>query len=296
MSALVQLPGRGAHPEVPLLSLDTLWFQVAGTICNLTCAHCFIACSPKNHSHGMMGLGEVKGWLEEARRLGVREYYFTGGEPFMNPELLEMLALTLAQGPAAVLTNGVLIKARTAERLAQLEAASDYSLDLRISLDGWDVKTNDPIRGEGTFARILEGIRRLAVVGLSPVITVTEACEDAATRAGRARFLEFLREVGLPRPRLKVLPLLRLGAEVERARGYLGHETLAHHHLSAAELERLQCASCRMVTSRGVYVCPILIEAEDARLGATLAEAARPFALRHQACWTCHMEGLQCAT
>ena len=66
-------------PAVPMLALDTLWFQVAGTICNIECTHCFISCSPRNHSHEMMSLADVQARLEEARELGVREYYFTGG-------------------------------------------------------------------------------------------------------------------------------------------------------------------------------------------------------------------------
>jgi AdoMet-dependent heme synthase len=60
-------------PAVPMLALDTLWFQVAGTICNIECTHCFISCSPKNHSHEMMSLAEVQARLDEARALGVRE-------------------------------------------------------------------------------------------------------------------------------------------------------------------------------------------------------------------------------
>src|SRR4030095_11770884 len=91
-------------PSLPLLSLDTLWFQVAGTICNLHCTHCFIACSPHNHSHGMLSLATVRRYLKEAEALGVKEYYFTGGEPFMNRELPPILGETLQQGQATALT------------------------------------------------------------------------------------------------------------------------------------------------------------------------------------------------
>ena len=114
----------------------------------------------------------------------------------------------------SVLTNGLLIKADGAERLRRLADASPYSLDLRISIDGWDAATNDRVRGPGTFERALSGIQHLAAAGLNPVLTVTEACEGASTAEGRTRFLAFLREIGLTKPRLKVMPLLRLGAEV----------------------------------------------------------------------------------
>jgi hypothetical protein len=58
---------------------------------------------------------------------------------------------------------------------------------------------------------------------------------------------------------------------------------------------KLLCSHTRIVSDRGVHVCPILIEAPDSVLGKTLAEAQRPFALRHHACWTCYQHGSLCA-
>ena len=285
-----------AVPTSPLVALDTLWFQVAGTLCNLQCTHCFISSSPTNHSHAMMTLADVRPYLAEAEALGVKEYYLTGGEPFLNREILEIIEAALAQGPVSVLTNGVLIRPDIAARLRALADASPYSLDLRISIDGADAATNDPIRGEGTFARILAGIRVLAAAGLNPVVTVTEACEGALSSGGRARLLSFLRGAGLDQPRLKVMPLLRLGAETRRSRAYAEWESLMGRTLAPEEAEALQCSSCRMVTSKGVYVCPILIDFPGARMAATLSEALHPFALGYPACFTCHEQGLSCRT
>ena len=120
-------------PSVPMLSLDTLWFQVSGTICNIACTHCFISCSPANHSHEMLTFEEVEQRLAEARRLGVREYYFTGGEPFLNRDMIRILRATLRQGPASVLTNGMLLHRRLCLELRELFDDSEYSLDIRVS-------------------------------------------------------------------------------------------------------------------------------------------------------------------
>jgi molybdenum cofactor biosynthesis enzyme MoaA len=282
------------YPSAPLVALDTLWFQVAGTLCNIACTHCFISSSPTNRSHAMLTLEEVRRRLEEAEPLGVREYYFTGGEPFLNPEIFPILEETLRRGPVTVLTNGLPLIPERCRRLKQMFDGADYSLDLRVSIDGYTVEANDPIRGTGTFVRILQGIRNLAEAGLNPVVTVTEACSDAATAEGRTRFLAWMREIGLRQPRLKVLSLFRIGAEVERLRAYESWETLRGRELAAAEA--LQCSSCRMVTSRGVYVCPILIEEPAANMGTTLAETMRPFELRFSSCFTCHEYGVTCRT
>ena len=78
-------------PEVPLKKLETLWLQVGGTLCNLGCKHCFISCSPTNKTIKMMTLKQVKERLHESREIGVKDYYITGGEVFINPEIFEIL-------------------------------------------------------------------------------------------------------------------------------------------------------------------------------------------------------------
>jgi molybdenum cofactor biosynthesis enzyme MoaA len=296
MPASIAPPTGSEYPFVPSVSLDTLWFQVAGTLCNLKCTHCFISCSPTNRSHEMLTLEDVRARLAEAATLGVREYYFTGGEPFLNPEMMEILEETLRYGPASVLTNGLFLTPERCRRLRELFDASEYSLDLRVSIDGYTAEQNDPIRGAGTFEKILRGIANLAAAGVNPVVTVTEACDGLGTAEGRARFLDWMRSIGLTRPRLKVLSLFRIGAEERRLRAYESWESLRGRELTGDEADQLQCSSCRMVTSRGVYVCPILIDEPRARMGASIAETLRPFELRSAACFTCHEYGVTCRT
>lgn len=291
--------GGSRYPSAPLHALDTVWFQVAGTVCNLACTHCFISCSPGNVSHPLMTLDQVLPYLEEAEALGVNEYIFTGGEPFVNPAMEEILSAALRRGPCTVITNGILIDARRASALKALSDASPYSLEIRLSLDGFDAGGNDAIRGRGTFDRVQEAAGLLDAAGIDPVISVTGACEGAATAAGRERLLQLMRGLGLARPRLKVMPLLRLGSEARRSRPYGEDETLRGAILAPAELAALPCTSGRMVTARGAFVCPILIESPAARLGSTLEASLRPFPLAHRACHTCHAcqaQGLSCRT
>ncbi|HVR37493.1 MAG TPA: radical SAM protein [Thermoanaerobaculia bacterium] len=282
--------------SIPLLALDTLWIQVAGTLCNIACTHCFISCSPTNDSHEMISLAEVERRLDEARELGVREYYFTGGEPFMNRDMLSILEATLRQGPATVLTNGMLLRSETCRRLRELSDASDYSLDIRVSLDGFDAESHDAIRGRGVWDKVMTGLRNLADAGINPVITVTTAAEGVETNEGRARFLDIIRNFGFTKPRLKVLSLFRIGAEETRTRAYEEWERIANESLTDDEASTLQCSSCRMVTSKGVYVCPILIEEPEAKMGETLADTLRPFPLKYGACHTCWVDGVTCRT
>jgi molybdenum cofactor biosynthesis enzyme MoaA len=282
-------------PLVPLAHLDDLWFQVTGTLCNLACHHCFISCSPHNRSFGFLSAADVGRFLEESVTLGVKEYYFTGGEPFLHPEMVDILERTLQYGPATVLTNGTVLKEDWLDRLARAEAGSLYSLELRVSIDGYDAASNDPVRGEGTFERAMSGVRSLLRHGFLPIITVARTRDDQDDGELFEGFVKLLKANDYDRPRVKVLPTLRLGAEVGRQRGYHPDERVTAEMLEGFDQGLLLCNHSRIVTDRGVAVCPILIEAPDARLGATLAESLGPFALRHHACYTCYQHGSICS-
>ena len=292
MTGLVQLRA----PEVRFRWLDALWIQVTGTLCNIACRHCFISCGPRADQVPMMSAEEVERALDEGRGLGMRQVYFTGGEPFLHPELRRIVRAALRIAPLTIVTNGLLIDDAAVAWIAQESEGSRYSFDLRVSLDGMTAEQNDPVRGRGTFAEVVAALRRLGRAGLSPVVTVVEHEDGLAGAEARTRFLQFVRDLGIRQPRLKFLPLLRIGREEQRTHGYLEHGVTESAPLPPEVESSLLCASGRIVTAQGVYTCPILIEHESARLGDHLSEAARPIQLRWDACQTCVFDGLRCNT
>jgi MoaA/NifB/PqqE/SkfB family radical SAM enzyme len=282
-------------PKVSLTHLDQLWFQVAGTLCNLTCNHCFISCSPKNDSFGFLSLEQVHKHLNDSLAAGVKEYYFTGGEPFLNDEFVDILCLTLKYGPATVLTNGTVLKDEWIERLREAESASPYGLEFRVSIDGFSPESNDPIRGEGTFRRAMAGVLRLVHFGFLPIITAARIWPMEKDVEMIGNFVQMLRANGYQRPRLKILPTLQMGAESQRTHGYRNSERITPEMMVDFDYSQLVCDHSRMVTDRGVHVCPILIESPDSRLGDSLDNACDDFALSHGACMTCYQYGAICA-
>lgn len=284
-----------APPLLPISGLDQLWFQVAGTRCNLTCHHCFISCSPKNDSFGFLSLEEVCRRLQESVAWGVKEYYFTGGEPFLNPQMVSMLVETLRFGPATVLTNGTVFKDAWLSQLQQAEAGSCYALEFRVSIDGFSPESNDPIRGEGTFKRAISGVRQLVEHGFLPIITAARTWPDEQEAEVVGQFVAMLHASGYARPRLKILPTLHLGAEEERSHGYRETERVTEEMMLDYDPTQLLCEHSRIVTDRGVHVCPILIDSPDSRLGETLEDSMVPYQLAHGACMTCYQYGSICS-
>jgi MoaA/NifB/PqqE/SkfB family radical SAM enzyme len=276
-------------PSVPLTSLDQLWFQVAGTVCNLRCKHCFISCSPDNHSLWFISRSQVRAALEESIALGVKEYYFTGGEPFMHRDMVQILGDALTLGPATVITNGTLLTPRRIEALAAAAMESIFSLEFTVSIDGATAEANDSIRGRGTFVRAMTGVGMLVAAGFLPVVTAMQSWPDELHEQVLAQFAEALADHGYRRPRIRILAPFRIGAEADRSGGYAQYERISQDMLSGFDIHQLPCTHARVVTARGVYACPFLLDYGSARLGDTLEQAtSRAVSLREQACYTCY--------
>lgn len=281
------------HPVIELKHLDHLWFQVTGTLCNIACSHCFNNSGPNVRTFGFLSLDQVRKELAAAAGYGVKEISFTGGEPFLHPDLMEMLRLALDGAPTTVLTNGTLVNDRLADRLAALESESSYSFEIRISLDGYTEATNDAIRGPGVFRKVLDATRRLSERGLLPLVTVVRTWAEQEELSILAGFVRVFQEAGYSRPRIKILPALPLGRELKRNPGS-EEMLLTEEMLRGFDADLLMCSNSRVITDKGIWVCPLLVEMPDARLGASVTSAAAAYELRHHACVTCWQYGSIC--
>ncbi|WP_170984914.1 radical SAM protein [Roseomonas sp. AR75] len=284
--------------------LRTLWINT-GTLCNITCANCYIESSPRNDALVYISAAEVKAYLDEAaaRGDGLAEVGFTGGEPFMNPDLLAMLAEVLSRpGLAAiVLTNAMQPMRRHAAGLLRLrDRFGTERLTLRVSLDHHEPAHHDVERGEGSYARTLEGLVWLAAQGFRLHVAGRAGFggeDEASMRAGFARLFA---QHGIPVDAddpvaLMLFPEMDAGADVPEI-------TEACWGILHKSPDSVMCASSRMVVKRkgaarpAVLACTLLPYDPQFELGATLAEAMRPVALNHPHCARfCVLGGAACS-
>jgi len=289
---VVNEPGAGHAPVVSFLRLSALWIQITGTWCNLECTHCINASGPDDPWLKPIAPEVAREAMREADELGVKEIYFTGGEPFLHGEILGLLADALAVAPTTVLTNGTLIDEAMADRLAALARGAGYSLEIRVSLDDTDPEKNDRIRGAGAFDKSVRAIQLLHERGLLPIVTATEITshEHAGGRGMYERFRGFLAGLGIEKPRVKIMPVFALGRS---SRG--GGRRLTEDDLEGFDRGRLQCSESRVVGAGGVYACPILAGLPGAKLSdASLEASFRDARLYHPSCVTCHETGMTC--
>ena len=276
-----------ATPRAPFVALSALWLVLTGTLCNLRCTHCLNASGPDEPWLAPLEGRAARHAIAEAERLGVREIYLTGGEPFLHREILPLLERCLGVASTTVLTNGTVMTEAVADALAALARASRYSLEIRVSLDAPDVETNDRVRGGGTWQRAVRTIQALDARGLLPIVTATEITGGSDAYE---RFRALLTTLGIDKPRVKILPMFPVG------RAAIASDVrLSEADLDGFDRTTLQCAETRAVTANGIYACPILAGLPEARLSDGDLEAAlRPAPLGHAACVTCHRTGATC--
>jgi len=293
MSLPMAVDVSGGHaPVAPFLRFSTLWIQITGTWCNLECTHCINASGPREPWLKPLPGDAALTAIREAEELGVKEIYFTGGEPFLHSDLLLLLESALAVAPTTVLTNGTRIDAAVADALVALAGRAPYSLEIRVSLDDTDPEKNDRVRGAGAFDKSVGAIRLLHERGLLPIVTATEIASREHPGEGSMyeRFRDFLLARGIEKPRVKIMPVFALGRLARR-----GEPVLTEADLAGFDRGTLQCAEARVVADGGVYACPILAGLPGARLSDGALEASfRDTPLYHPSCVTCYRTGMTC--
>jgi len=286
---------------VPLARLRTLWFNT-GTLCNIACRNCYIESSPKNDRLVYLTRGEVRGYLDEIRRDGwdTEEIGFTGGEPFMNPDLFGMLEDCLAAGfRVLVLTNAMRPMQRVKQKLLDLNRRLGENLTIRVSLDHFAPERHEDERGPGTYQPTLDGLVWLARHGFNLAVAGRTMWgeDDAAERAGYAALFA---AHGVPvdaqdRAALVLFPEMDIRADVpeitEACWGILGKSP-----------GDVMCATSRMVVKRkgaerpAVLACTLVPYDDQFELGPTLRAAARAVPLNHPHCARfCVLGGASCS-
>ena len=294
-------PGKFRNPDVTakgerratvaLTRLDTLWFNT-GTLCNIECKNCYIESSPTNDRLVYLSAREIAAYLDEAERLNQRPKTvgFTGGEPFMNPDIAAILEETLSRGyEALVLTNAMkpMMRPRVQTAIAGIAKRHGTKFSVRVSLDHWRQNLHDEERGEGSFDETLIGLRWLRDQSIATAIAgrLRWGDKDEDMRKGYADLFarERLAIDANDHTALVVFPEMDTRIDVPEI-------TVDCWRILSKSPNDLMCASSRMVVKRkgaakpAVLACTLLPYDPQFELGEKLGGALAPVKLNHPHC------------
>ncbi len=283
--------------SVRLERLRTLWLNT-GTLCNLACKTCYIESSPRNDALVYLSASEADRFLDELQE--PIEIGFTGGEPFMNPDIIPMLESALRrEHRVLVLSNAMRPMRRYEGAILGLAGSYPDMLTIRVSLDHHTPDVHEAERGRGTWARALDGVRWLATNGV-PLAIAGRALPGEPEQQARNGYAALFRSLRLaldaddPK-HLVLFPEMDAAADVPEI-------TTACWDILGLTPAVAMCSSSRMVVHRRgepraeVAACTLLPYDQQFLLGPTLREARRSVSLNHPHCARfCVLGGASCS-
>jgi len=292
-------PGKFADPEVTadgqtraevaLSGLHTLWINT-GTLCNLTCRHCYIESSPTNDRLEYISAAEVADYLNEitARALPTEVIGFTGGEPFMNPDIMTILGDALSRGhKVLVLTNAMTPMRHHRDALLELKERYGAALHIRVSVDHHSRAIHERERGERAWGPTLDGLKWLSANGFHLAVAGRTFMGEPEEKMRRGYAKLFAAEgIALKAhdpAELVLLPEMDETLDVPEI-------TDACWGILGVKPDDVMCAHERMVVKRKgaarpvVIPCTLLPYDERFEMGSTLTEAEGAVKLNHPHC------------
>jgi uncharacterized Fe-S cluster-containing radical SAM superfamily protein len=312
MNALID-PKKFQDPEVTakgekraqvfFKTLETLWFNT-GSQCNIECANCYIASSPTADHFIYLTPEDMAPYLDEidAMQQGPIEIAFTGGEPYLNPNIIRLSEMALERGHSLlVLTNAMkpMMRPRVKAGLLDLELRFPGNMTLRVSLDHFTPEGHDTERGNGSFGIAVTGMNWLTENGFLTHIAgrAMFSENEADARAGYSALIQAHGwKVAASNPgQLLLFPEMDERVDVPEI-------TVACWSILDIHPDTMMCATSRMIVRRKgepravVLACTLLWDDPQFQTGETLKEALGPVALNHPHCAKfCVLGGASCS-
>ena len=278
--------------------IKTLWFNT-GTLCNIECKNCYIESSPKNDRLVYITFEEVKLFIDEAidKNLGTKEIGFTGGEPFMNKDVLKMIEYSLSKNfKVLVLSNAMKPMLNKREDLLKI---NHQDLTIRVSIDHYQKEKHEEIRGKNTFNVMMEGLKWLNQNNFNYALATRLLWGEQEDQL-RDNFNLFIDKYNLKldaKSKEQLVTFAEMDEKVDTP-----EITTACWNLLGKNPDDIMCSSSRMVVKKktslkpSVIACTLLPYEDEFDLGQNLTDSLKKIYLNHNHCSKfCVLGGSSCS-
>jgi sulfatase maturation enzyme AslB (radical SAM superfamily) len=278
--------------------IKTLWFNT-GTLCNIECKNCYIESSPKNDRLVYITFEEVKLFIDEAidKKLGTKEIGFTGGEPFMNKDVLKMIEYSLSKNfKVLVLSNAMKPMLNRKEDLLKI---NHQDLTIRVSIDHYQKEKHEEIRGKNTFNVMMEGLKWLNQNNFNYALATRLLWGEQEDQL-RDNFNLFIDKYNLKldaKSKEQLVTFAEMDEKVDTP-----EITTACWNLLGKNPNDIMCSSSRMVVKKktspkpSVIACTLLPYEDEFDLGQNLTDSLKKIYLNHKHCSKfCVLGGSSCS-
>ena len=278
--------------------IKTLWFNT-GTLCNIECKNCYIESSPKNNRLVYLTFNEVKLFIDEAinKNLGTNEIGFTGGEPFMNKDILKMIEYSLSKNfKVLVLSNAMRPMLNIKEDLLKL---NHQNLVIRVSIDHYQKEKHEEVRGKNTFDVMMKGLLWLNSNNFNYALATRLLWGEEEDQL-RNNFNQFIDKYNLKldaKSKQQLVTFVEMDKKVDTP-----EITTACWNILGKDPDDIMCSWSRMVVKKkgmlkpSVIACTLLPYEDEFDLGQNLTNSLQKIYLNHKHCSKfCVLGGSSCS-
>ncbi len=277
-------------------ALKELWFHT-GTTCNLSCSFCLEGSHPGDDRIEKISLEDAKPYLDEAKKLGVEQFSFTGGEPFVNKEFVSILEYALELNPCLVLTNATEPLTKKIDKVTKL-INKPNKLSFRISIDSFIEAEHDKFRGAGHFKMALSTAKQLYDLGFH-ISVARQMRSDENSEEVAGKYQQLFKEYGLPEDTLIVV-----FPDFDRPNAKVKTPTITEHCMTTYQTEetrkKFMCAFSKMIIKKegqlSILPCTLVDDSKQYEQGTDLAKSVdQKVMLQHHRCFSCFKYGSSCS-
>ncbi|MGN0014018.1 MAG: radical SAM protein [Candidatus Gastranaerophilaceae bacterium] len=265
-------------PKSELVSFDSLFIELSMKACNLKCKHCYIDFRNEKNTKNFIHIDKIKEALFDLKNENIKFIHLTGAEPMLHPDFNSILRLCLKHSSTVIHTNGYSINDKKARFLKKVEEENKKGneLILKLSLEHYDERTNDEIRGRGSYRKCLHSIQSLLKYGFNPIVTVVNHFnEDENSLKMNIKHIFDTINFATDDMNINIVPLIKKNedckTEINVSKPYTN----------------LDCSHSRILTQSGVYNCPLTTDDYRGRSGGNFKDYSKIAMLETPSCTYC---------
>lgn len=261
-------------PVIELSKLTNLFIELTAKNCNQRCKHCYIDFPISKNVKDFIQIEKIKQALSELKEEHIEYIYLTGAEPMTHPEFNSILRLCLKKASVCICTNASFINEKKARFLKKVEDESNNEIIFKLSIDHYNEIKNDNIRGRGAYRQTINAIKSLIRYNFNPVLNIVNYYNEDE-KILLEEFSNICKKIGL------------------EANDFNFHiNNYYNKYSNSKDLPqkincKTDCADSRILTERGVYVCPFLANDHRGRMGADFKDYSKKMFMETDFCISC---------
>lgn len=265
-------------PTSILKDFDSLFIELSVKACNLRCKHCYIDFTNSKNIKNFIHIDKIKEAIRDLKDENLKYIHLTGAEPMQHPDFNSILRLCLKHAFTVIHTNAYSINDKKARFLKRVEEENNKNNEIviKMSFEHYDEKTNDEIRGRGSYRKCIHAIQSLIKYGFNPLITVVNHFDEDEKEI-KKNFYEVFSSIGfeIEDINLNIIPLINKEKydETEPETG--------------TPYTNLDCSYGRILTINGIYNCPVTTSDYRGRSGSNFKDYAKTASIDTPSCSYC---------